>query len=63
MCATGGADRAPEPDLAASFDDGDDHRVGHADPAHEQGDRTEGEQQAGERLVGRVDGGERVRGA
>jgi len=44
-----GAEGAAEPDLAAPFQHGDDHDVGDADVAHDQGDRAEGEEQAAER--------------
>ena len=53
---------AAEPDLGAAFEHGDDHDVGDADGADEQGDRAEAEEQAVEGAFGVGLGDERVRG-
>ena len=55
-----GAERAAQANLLATFQDGNDHRVGHADATDEQGDRTDAGEQGRERLVGRVLGGQCV---
>ena len=43
---SGGAEGAAQSDLGAAFEDGDDHDVGDADRADEQGDGAEAEEQA-----------------
>ena len=43
--AAGGAERSAEADFGAAFEDGDDHDVGDADAADEQGDGAEAEEQ------------------
>ena len=50
--AFGGAEGAAQADLGAAFEDGDDHDVGDADRADEQGDGAEAEEQAVERALG-----------
>ncbi len=44
--APGGAERAAQADLAAALEDRDDHDVGDADAADEQGHRAEPEEEA-----------------
>ena len=60
--AFGGAEGAAQPDLAAAFEDGDDHDVGDADGADEQGDGAEAEEQAVEGALGVGLGDERGEG-
>ena len=43
--AAAGAQGPAQADLGAAFEDGDDHDVGDADPADEQGDGAEAEEQ------------------
>ena len=56
--ALGGAQGAAQPDLAAAFQHGDDHDVGHSDRADEQGDRAQPEEQGVEGALGGGLGGE-----
>src|SRR5262249_21553810 len=58
----GGAEGAAQADFGAPFEHRDDHGVGDADAADQQGDRAQAEQQRGQRGVGGVFGGERVGG-
>ena len=44
--AAAGAQGSAQADLRTAFEDGDDHDVGDADPADQQGDRTQGEEKA-----------------
>jgi len=60
--ASGGAQRAAQPDLRAAFQHRDDHDVGHPDRADQQRDRAQAEEQGVERALGVGPGGERVRG-
>ena len=60
--ALGGAERAAQPDLGAALEHGDEHDVGDADGADEQGDGAEAEEQAVERALGGGAGDERVGG-
>ena len=48
----GGAQGAAQPDLGSSFEDGDDHDVGHPDRADEQGDGAEAEEEVVEGALG-----------
>jgi hypothetical protein len=57
------APRAAQPELGAAFQDGDDHDVGDADRADQEGDGAEAEEQGVERALGLGPGGEGVRGA
>ena len=50
--AFGGPEGSAQSDLASSFEDGDDHDVGHPDRADEQGDGAEAQEQAVERALG-----------
>ena len=50
--ALGGSEGAAQPDLASSFQDGDDHDVGHADGSDEQGDRTQAQEERVEGALG-----------
>ena len=43
--AAAGAQGPAQADLGAAFEDGDDHDVGDADPADQQGDRAQAEEQ------------------
>ena len=56
------AERASQADLAAAFQYGDDHRVGHSDAADEQRDGAETDEKTGERLVCGVLRGEGIGG-
>ena len=47
-----GAKSPPQPDLAAALEHGDDHDVGHADGADQQGDRAQPQEQRVERGLG-----------
>src|SRR6185437_13578124 len=58
----GGAQRAAQPDLLTAFQHGDDHDVGDADAADEQGDGAEAEEQGVQGALGVGLGGERGRG-
>ena len=58
----GGAQRPAQPDLGAPFEHGDDHDVGDADGADQQGDGAEAEEQGVEGALGVGLGGERGRG-
>jgi hypothetical protein len=55
----GGAQSTAQADLGAAFEDGDDHDVGDADRADQQGDRAEAEEQGVERALGVGFGGQR----
>ena len=44
--ALGGAERAAEPDFGAAFEHGDDHNVGDADGADQEGHRAQAEEQS-----------------
>ena len=48
----GGAEGAAQPDLGAAFEDRDDHDVGHADRADQEGNGAEAEEQAVEGTLG-----------
>ena len=50
--APGGAEGAAQADLGAAFEDGDDHDVGDADRADQEGDGAEAEEQAVEGAFG-----------
>src|SRR5262249_56763466 len=56
----GGAEGAAQADLAAPLEHRDDHHVGDADPADQQGDRAEAEKQRVERGFGGGAGGQHV---
>jgi hypothetical protein len=56
------AQRSTEPDLSASFEHGDDHRVGDTDPADEKRNGPESEEQTVEGLVCGIFRGKGVRG-
>jgi hypothetical protein len=60
--ALGGTQGPAEPDLAAAFEDGDDHDVGHPDGADEQGNRAQAKEKDVERALGGGLGGQRGRG-
>jgi hypothetical protein len=50
--ASGGAERAAQPDLGAALEDGNDHDIGHHDGADDQRDSAEAEEQGVEGAVG-----------
>ena len=60
--AFGGAEAAAQSDLGAAFEDADEHDVGDADGADEQGDGAEAEEQAVQRAFGVGLGDQRVGG-
>ena len=61
--ALGRAEGAAQADLRAALEHGDDHDVGDADAADEQGHRAEAEEERGERVVGLPPGPARRRTA
>ena len=58
----GRAQGAPQPDLVAPFQDGDDHDVGDAYPADQERHRPQPQQERGKGIVGRFLRFQRVRG-